>query len=470
MLPLVEFPKLVQEYAPYFASVFSPEAFIEFERYISGLLVSENKTVDGINRLFILESRNQSSLNRLLTASSFSLAEVNNRRLGVLDRQPETQIKRTGVASVDDTLLIHYGQHFEQIAQLWDPDGKRYVWAHDLVSLHYSDDDTDYPLLFRLWKPANVEELEAGFKSLGIPLRESKQVLKTENPRKWRHYLQYVWRDHQDQPGVTDLYQSKLVIAEQLLTEWVQAHPTFHCPITFDNWYTEPGFCHYLEDQLHLNYVGTLAPHDHVVLKRGKLRLDEFAEQLKKEHLMAVHRGGAAVFKPITIPYKGAKERYYSYCQTHRLHRFNKQRLVINYTQADLSDTPRFFISNRLSWQAPGITRIRRHRWPVDVFYEEGKAEGLDQYQVRDFQAIEKHIGLVAVIYSLLRAAQHDPHLRDKLQRQLKLDLDGSPAFWRRVSQTHCLWSLAAFIAAGLAKGQSLPTILAPLVRALCAV
>jgi hypothetical protein len=71
MRPLVEFPELVQHYAPYFADVFSDEAFVEFERYISGLIISENKTVEGINRLYVNESRNQSSLNRLLTQSPF---------------------------------------------------------------------------------------------------------------------------------------------------------------------------------------------------------------------------------------------------------------------------------------------------------------------------------------------------------------------------------------------------------------
>src|SRR3989337_3534685 len=80
MLPLVEFPELVQHYAPHFAPVFSPEAWIEFERYISGLIVSENKTVDGINRLCVHESRNQSSLNRLLTRSPFELAELDQAR------------------------------------------------------------------------------------------------------------------------------------------------------------------------------------------------------------------------------------------------------------------------------------------------------------------------------------------------------------------------------------------------------
>jgi hypothetical protein len=197
--------------------------------------------------------------------------------------------------------------------------------------------------------------------------------------------------------------------------------------------------------------------------------LDQFAEHLKQEHLAAVKRDRTLTFKPITIRYKGEKERYYSYCATHRINTFGRQRLVINHTQADLTDNPIFFISNCLHWQAPGITRIRRHRWPVEVYHEEGKAEGLDQYQLRDFHAIERHIALVATVYSLLRAAQHDPALRYKLQRQLKLDLEGSVPFWRRATQAQCLWSLALYISSGLAQGQTLRAVMTPLLRATCA-
>jgi len=470
MFPLVAFPELVQHYAPYFEKVFSAEAFIQFKRYISGLIVSENKTVDGINRLFVFENRNQSSLNRLLTESPFSLEELNQARLMLLSSLPGTQIKRNGVLSVDDTLLVHYGQHFDQIAYLLDPTTKRYVWAHNLVSLHYSDDDTDYPLRFQLWKPTDVEALERGLLAAGLRLKASKQALKTEAPHKWRNYLQGVWRRHQDKPEVAALYQSKLIIAEQLLQQWVATHPDLKLPVTFDNWYTQPGFCHYLDQTLQLSYVGTLADDDQVILKSGKERLDQFAEHLKQEHLAALKNGSPPIFKRITISYKGGREHYYSYCATHRIAKFGRQRLVINYSQADLSDSPVFYISNRLYWQAPGITRIRRHRWPVEVYHEEGKAEGLDQYQLRDFQAIERHIALVAVTYSLLRAAQHDPALRDKLQRQLKLDLEGSVAFWRRATQAQALWSLALFISAGLSQGQSLQAIMTPLLRTLCAV
>jgi hypothetical protein len=191
-------------------------------------------------------------------------------------------------------------------------------------------------------------------------------------------------------------------------------------------------------------------------------------EQLKEEHEKAIEAGKKPVFEKISINYKGEKENYYSYCRTHRIRNFGKLRLVINHRTPDLSDSPVFYICNRLNWQAPGITRIRRHRWPVEVSHEEGKAEGLDQYQVRDFAAIYRHIALVAVTYSLLRAAQHDHALLGKLQQQLMTRLGGSVASWRRGAQAQALWSLAVFICAGLAQGKPLQEVMAPLIAAGC--
>jgi hypothetical protein len=470
MFPLVEFPELVEHYAPFFEQVFSPAAFIEFKRYISGLIVSENKTVEGINRLFVHESRNQSSLNRMINNSPYSLDSLNQKRLNLLDSLPGTRMKPKGVFSLDDTLLTHYGQHIEEIAYLYDHSQERHVWAHNLVSIHYSDDDTDYPLLFQLWKPVDLEKLEEGLLAAGVKLRESKLVLKETKPHKWRQYLIGVWRrNRKKNPGVVELYDSKLRIAELLLQKWVQDYPERKYPVTFDNWYTQPDFCRFLDKTLGLPYVGTLAPDDEVVLKSGSERLDAFAARLKQEHQEAVKKGDRLVFKPITIRFKGGREKYYSYCATHRIHNYGKHRLVINHRQDDLSDKPKFLMSNRLVWQAPGITRIRRHRWPIEVYYEEGKAEGLDQYQLRGFEAIGRHVALVAVVYSLLRAAQHDHALRDKLQGQLKIELEGSVAFWRRATQARSLWSLALFIGAGLSQGQTLHQIMEPLLRSVCA-
>ena len=77
MLPLVELPEIVRPYAPLLASVFSAEAFTPFPRYISGLIVSENKMLEGINRIFGIDIRHPRSLHRWFTASPCSVEALN---------------------------------------------------------------------------------------------------------------------------------------------------------------------------------------------------------------------------------------------------------------------------------------------------------------------------------------------------------------------------------------------------------
>ena len=217
MLPLVELPEIVSHYAPWFESVFpDEEALIQFQRYLSGLLVSENKTVEGINRLVVYENRHQSSLNRLLTDTPYSEGRLDDQRLALLASLPGTRMKPKGVLSVDDTLLTHYGQQFDEIAKLWDPTEKRFVWAHNLVNVHYSNEQTDYPVFYQLWRPADLEQLEQGLQAVGLKLRADKFSLKESAPRKWKQYLTGVWSRHQGKPAVAALYQSKLLLARQM--------------------------------------------------------------------------------------------------------------------------------------------------------------------------------------------------------------------------------------------------------------
>jgi hypothetical protein len=177
-------------------------------------------------------------------------------------------MKPKGVLSVDDTLLIHYGQDFEKITKLFDHVSQSYVWAHNLVTVHYSDEETDYPVLFQLWEPVELEKLEAGLRAAGIILKASKESLKETDPGKWRSYVLGVWqRQQKKQVALRDLYDSKLILVEKLLTQWVREHPDAHLPVTFDSWFTQPDLCRYLDQQLHLAYVGTLAGTDKVTLQ-----------------------------------------------------------------------------------------------------------------------------------------------------------------------------------------------------------
>ena len=88
----------------------------------------------------------------------------------------------TGVFSLDDTLLIHSGTHFAEIAPLWDLVSERYVLAHDL-SRCITAMKTPLSTLFQLWKPVYLDTLEHGLRAAAIPLKEAKQRSRTGPPR-----------------------------------------------------------------------------------------------------------------------------------------------------------------------------------------------------------------------------------------------------------------------------------------------
>ena len=71
--------------------------------------------------MFVQEPRNQSSLNRFFNRQNFDLAQLNDRRLEMLQQLEGTRFKaragkqKGGVLSVDNSLLKHYGKHFDNI-------------------------------------------------------------------------------------------------------------------------------------------------------------------------------------------------------------------------------------------------------------------------------------------------------------------------------------------------------------------
>lgn len=93
MYILLRYPKIVESYSPYFEDLFSPSGYGYFRRYLSGLLVSENKTIEAINRLFVLEKRNQSSFNRFVNRQNFDIDTLHARRLSLLQSKDKTQFK-----------------------------------------------------------------------------------------------------------------------------------------------------------------------------------------------------------------------------------------------------------------------------------------------------------------------------------------------------------------------------------------
>lgn len=459
MIPLTKSLPLVQSYGEAFRSVLTEEEFKQFLRYLSGLITGVNKTVEGINRLFFLDLQDQSTLNRFLSASAFDVQALNRVRLEWLQQCASIRFQNQpgfkGVLVLDDTLLTHYGKHFEKAAVLYDHVNKNYTWAHCLVNFHYSDDRTDYPVDFRLWEPADLDQIERALTDIGCSLSPHQLRNKEQDPKAWRTYLLRKYNKKRIKPpeGKTleVVYKTKVDYALEMIDAFFAQYPEVDLPVAFDNWYTCAALCKHLDKVHQKAYVGTLDDQDKILFgPEGTERCcKDFAQDLVQRHKQALANKEEPLFKKVGIHYKGKKETYYAYCDTHKIKNLGRQRLVISFRKEDLSEAQaKYYISNRLHWRSGGILRIRRHRWPIEVYHEEGKAEGLDQYQLRKFDAVKKHIACVCVAYSMLKRVQFDPDFLHK-QRWRPDTSSESLAFWRRVMVANSLLELIVWTLGG---------------------
>lgn len=106
-----------------------------FAESLPGLMVAETKTVSGINREFVVTTA-PSCLHRWLTAVSWDVQALHDRRLEWLQREARTRDSARGVMAIDNPLVDHEGKRSEDVGWFWDHADARYVIAPDDVVSH----------------------------------------------------------------------------------------------------------------------------------------------------------------------------------------------------------------------------------------------------------------------------------------------------------------------------------------------
>jgi hypothetical protein len=99
----------------------------------------------------------------------------------------------------------------------------------------------------------------------------------------------------------------------------------------------------------------------------------------------------------------GGDKTYWTFPLAVRLPGLGKVRLVVSFKSAELTGTSVVLVTNRVDWGAQRIITLYLQRWPIETFYQDGKGHlGLDEYRMRNAEAIQKHWCLVFVAYSFL--------------------------------------------------------------------
>jgi SRSO17 transposase len=134
---------------------------LHLAEYGTGLAVSENVTITGINGL-IMGGVDQSNMNRTLTQATWDTEALNRGRLGLLQRHVETMWGKKGFIVVDDTFIDKDGKLLPGAAYLYNHSESRTEWGQQLVTMQYVGPRVDYPLDFRQYFKKSGPEVVSG--------------------------------------------------------------------------------------------------------------------------------------------------------------------------------------------------------------------------------------------------------------------------------------------------------------------
>lgn len=141
-LPIVCIPPVLNKLFEHYRKFFTKPQFKHFKRLVTGLIVSENKTIQEINDGF--GKTNQSNLNRFVN-SEIDMDGLNSLRLKhVKEHLP---LKKRGALIIDESLLHKTGKKMELAGIHRSGITKKLEWGHMTVnSLYVDSQDNEFPV------------------------------------------------------------------------------------------------------------------------------------------------------------------------------------------------------------------------------------------------------------------------------------------------------------------------------------
>ena len=400
-LPIVAPAPLVTLHAEEFADLFENRCqFRHFQNYLTGLIVLPNKSLANIARC-ILDSADKTNLSRFFSEAQWFQDQVNDRRLRYLLKQTAL-VRRPAAASaliVDDTLCEHVGDLFEYVDRYYNHGDDTYPLAHNLVTSHFLSGPVRFPVDLRLYR--RYEALTQWETYVHKHLPECAIPTKRKDRTHLHKQVDPVLLTDPEFLALHQQFRTKLNLAVALLDAAVRRKLPFSL-LVFDGWYlSEELVCAARRHKK--DWISLLKKNRN--LETVSFVLKDAAGQpiaLPGPHIAVaalVPQIPATAYRPVTVDGRT----YWTFTRTVRIPGLGKVRLVISFQNAELTGTYVTLVTNRLDWTAQQIIAAYLLRWPIETFYQDGKGLlGLDEYRMRNAEAIQKHWCLVFVAYSFL--------------------------------------------------------------------
>lgn len=400
-LPIIDIAPIVAEHGPKFRWLFqNKNQFRHFQNYLTGLTVLDNKTMANITRC-LLDSADKTNLSRFFTEAKWRGDQVNDYRLEYMLQETSQQRRsaKHSVLPIDDTLCEHVGTLFEYVDKHYNHSDQSYPLGHNLVTAHYVSGAVRFPVDFRLYRRYEEFTQWETFVANHFPDTAIPKQKKARN--KFRKEVEPTLLADQEFRQLHESFQTKITLATELVQYAITQSLPF-ATVLFDSWYLAPELLDVLA-QHDKNWISILKSNRNVLTNSFVLK-DAAGQpiQLEKDKIQVkdlIPLIPVTAFKPVEV--EGTT--YYCFSKNVRLSSLGKVRLVISFDNPDCKGTCVLLVTNHLSWSAQKIIATYLLRWPIETFYQDIKQHlGLDDYRMRDMNAIQKHWSLVFVAYSFL--------------------------------------------------------------------
>jgi SRSO17 transposase len=347
MLPIVQIPHFIEQVLPRFSSTFNKSQLRHFAEYLTGLIVSENKTVTGINDNF-LGHTDQSCKNNFLTSSDWNEEKLTEERARITKEHIQKTKTKNGILVIDDTLSHKTGEKIEGVDYFFDHRDHCHTLAHQLISSQFITKRYHLPLNWRLYE------------------KESKTG--------------------------KEKFKSKLDLAIELIEEAISWKIPFSIVVA-DSWY----FCQKIIDCLAClsKFWIFASKSNRKVSVNGKwMKLSDYVKILSSD-----------CFKKLSLTKAdGQTVDVWSFPHTLRMHKVGRVKVVISFLKCSLKDNPFYLVTNKKEWPMEKILACYLKRWPIETFYRDAKQHlGLEDCEMRLMKGIRRHWSLLFLAYTLLQ-------------------------------------------------------------------
>jgi len=389
MLPIIGVPETIRQgLAPYRPLFCREEGFEHVSRYVTGLILSPNKTLQGIYDVQVWGEAEKPSRRAMHEAVFEAGWEAD--ALLPLHRQvvaPAHRGRGREGLSLDWTYTHHErGPKMWGIKKAWDHVERRMAQYQTIVTAVIANRERLDGIEMMVQQPDRLEE-EIAY--LQETVQESYGQMEAARGRcleLFHHLLHRL--------GYKKRTEIALEIVQQLEQEghFPQAH------YAFDNGVLTLALTRGIEN-VGKHWVSEVECSRHIQWQGQWRRVDAIAAELRRDHPES--------FRPVRVHCRnGDIKQMWAFTKVVRLKRYGRKRLVMVHEQADLSDAPRFLLTDALHWESGRVLETWSYRWASEIFHEFAKqVTGLEAAQVRKEEAVKRHFRLSCVAQSLVQRA-----------------------------------------------------------------